>query len=498
MKKGISLVFAVFAFIIVLSAVESVDPKLQKGWQTIRPEDSYNCCKKLASKEFAGRFTGHSGYTAAAKWAASRFKEWGLKPIDKKEGYLQPYPSPYSVIDEAEMMVTLLEEVRIPVAAGAPPKIEMKETKLKPSIPNDFMPLLFSDSGQASGEMVFVGWGISAPDINYDDYAGVDVKGKFVLCFRGTPDGDKKYQYHDEHRTRMKVAQEKGALGLIYIYAEVIAHPNGDLRQGFMPAMISENIADKILKEKNTTSLELKKALQTYKRPISFPLSARIDLKVKARHFADGIGYNIAGYVEGSDPKLKNECIIIGGHFDGVGEHLGILFPGADDNASGSAVVMETAEAFAKNGVEPKRSVMFALFGGEEHGLKGSTYFADHIPQQFNKVDAMFNFDMEGVGDHVSVSFTENLAETRNLLEKADAIVKIISRIGITRSVGVRGSDFASFFLKGVPCASFGSNGPRIAHTYHLPGDSIFRINPEIMNEISKLTYLYGFYLADR
>ena len=466
-------------------AATSLPLHLKKAVQNINPMLPYELARTMASPEFAGRLTGHEGYTKAARWAAARFKEWGLKPVDPKNGYLLPYPSPYTIIDKAAMTLLLPEE------SGQ----DFQKVELKPE--KDFLPLLYSDSGDRTAELVFVGWGISAPELNYDDYAGVEVKGKFVLCFRGTPDPNRReFQYYDEHRTRMKVAKEKGALGLVYIYPEAQANPNGDWLAGFLPGMITEKTADLIFKEIKSTSAELKKALQTYKRPISFPLKAKLSYSVSSRHFPDGIGYNIAGWVEGSDPKLKKELVVIGGHFDHCGEHLGLLFPGADDNASGSAVVMTLARAFASLNPKPKRSVMFVLFGGEELGLQGSTYFVDHLPSGFNKVVAMFNFDMEGEGDGAWCGISAEARELQEAVEKANQEINIIRGTGVIRNVGVRGSDFASFFLKGIPCASLGSNGPHLA--YHGTGDTIFRLNPEIMGKISQVSLLAAYFIADR
>jgi hypothetical protein len=470
---------------------DTLDPRWQTGWRSITPQQPYEFCRHMVSPAYGGRFTGTPGYAAAARWAAGLFKSWGLKPISARDGFLQPYASPYSLIDKGQMTVTLPADPKSGEAKTAETRLEARPLK-------DFFPLLFSDSGQASGEAVFAGWGISAPELGYDDYAGVDVKGRFVLCFRGTPDNDKRFQASDEHRARMLAAQSRGALGLIYIYPEVLANPNGDFLKGFMPAMISEEFADKLLKEKNTTSVELKKALTTYKRPLSFALRCRIDLQVAARYFPDATGYNIAGYIEGSDPHLRGECIVLGGHFDHNGEHMGILFPGADDNASGSAVVMEVAAALARNGRAPKRSVMFVLFGGEEQGLKGSTYFTSHLPAMCKKVAVMLNFDMEGVGDHTFVAYSAELEAAKSLLDQADAPLKSVTGARLMRSVGVRGSDFAPFFAMGVPCASFFSTGPRNEHTYHLPADSLYRLNPDIMADISRLAYTYAWLLADR
>jgi len=487
--KLVSCVLTASLLTLIPPAQATLDPaSLKRGHDSIRPEEAYVLCRTLASPEFAGRLTGHQGYTAAARWAAGKFKEWGLKPVGAKEGYLQPFPSPYTLIDRAEMTLLLPEKT-----ADGQAKID--EVKLEAG--KDFLPLLFSDSGRAEAGLAFAGWGICAPELGYDDYAGLEVKGRFVLCFRGTPDpSDKRFQDHDEHRTRMRTARDKGAVGLVYLYPEVSANPNGDWLEGFTPLEISEQIGDLIFKDKNLTSAELKKDLAAYKRPLSFALEARLRCGVESRHFPDGIGYNVVGWVEGSDPKLKRECLIFGGHLDHCGRHLDILFPGADDNASGSATVMEIAQAFATLDRKPRRSAVFVLFGGEEMGLLGSKYFAEHLPPQFTSVAAMFNFDMTGEGDGAWAGVSAEPVLLKLALEEADRRVKILRGLRLIRQVGVRSSDFAPFFLKGIPCASLGSNGPHLA--YHQAGDTIYRLNPDIMADIARVAFLAGCDLADR
>jgi hypothetical protein len=460
---------------------DQTDDAIAQGLSTIKPEEAYALCKTMALPKFAGRFTGHEGYTAAAKWAAGLFKKWGLKPISPETSYLQPYPSPYVIINASEMTL---------FPARGP-----KQIKLTPV--RDFLPLFFSGSGDLTTELVFCGWGIHAPDLGYDDYAGVDVKGKYVLCFRGVPDAaGARFQKHDHHRYRMQTAMEMGAAGLIYIYDEVGANPNGDYTPGFMPGEISIQTADKVLKEKGITAADLRNDLRTYLRPISFPMKSRLHFKVDATPYPDGVGYNVAGYVEGSDKALRKEVIVIGGHFDHCGMHMGLLYPGADDNASGSATVMEMAEAFAKTKKKPKRSVVFVLFGGEEMGLQGSTYFSEHLPGMFDSMAGMFNFDMTGEGDGAWAGYSADPPELKTVLNKAAEKIKILRGARAMRGVGVRGSDFAPFYQIGVPVISIGSTGPHLA--YHQPGDTIYRINPEIMADIAKLAFIAAYLWADR
>ncbi|MGZ5468416.1 MAG: M28 family peptidase [Candidatus Aminicenantales bacterium] len=483
----------IFALVLLLAAssiAQPPDKNLRDGLASISPAETYDIVKTLARPEYAGRLTGHPGYTAAAQWAAKKLAAWGLKPISGKDGYLQPYASPYTIIDQAKMTILLPDSPADPAKAPA-----YKEMKLVPE--KDFLPLLYSDSGDRTAETVFAGWGISAPEIGYDDYAGLEVKGKFVLCYRGTPDeNDKRYQSYDEHRTRMKTARDKGALGIVYVYDEIASNPNGDFLEGFTPAMIGPKVMDAILKDVNSTSADLKKSLTTWKRPVSFPLRAKIHLAVASRHFPQAVGYNVVGYIEGSDPKLRREGVIIGGHFDHTGAHMGLLFPGADDNASGSATVMEAGKAMAALAHKPKRSIIIALFGGEELGLQGSTWFSEHVPGPFDKVAGMFNFDMTGEGDGLWGGVPAEPAEFKGALEEADKSVKVLRGLGVIRGVGVRGSDFAPFFLQGIPAASLGSNGPHLA--YHQTGDTIYRINPDIMADAAKVAFLAAYIWADR
>lgn len=477
LRSGLVLFLILPLFLIGGNKDENLEPALD----SIRPIDVYNYCKTISSEKFAGRLTGHEGYTAAARWAADKFREWDLLPVSSKDGYLQPYPSPYTIIKSAAMTFILTgNEGQVKLSAG-----------------KDFLPLLYSDSGNTRAGLVFAGWGISAPELGYDDYAGIDAKEKFVLCFRGTPDrSNSAYAKHDHHRHRMKTVRNKGALGLFYIYSEPVANPNGEWLEGFTPAIISEDAADKLLKEKSLNSKSLKKELRTTKKPRSFSLNSEVKYIVDSEHFPGAVGYNVAGYIEGSDPELNKQCLVIGGHFDHCGLHMGYHFPGANDNASGSAAVMEIAEAFSKLGKKPKRSVIFVLFGGEEMGLMGSYYFADHLPAQFEAMDAMFNFDMVGEGDGAVVGVQPDPPEFEQTLREADRQVGTLKRTFFIRQVGVRSSDYAPFFLKGARCMSFFSNGPHLH--YHKTGDTIYRINPDIMADISKLAFLTGFAWADR
>lgn len=458
---------------------------LNDGLRAIEPSSVYGICDEIASSRFHGRLTGDEGYTAMSNWAAGLLASWKIKPATTGEQYLQEFKTQHTIIDQASMTLLLPGET-----GGNQP-----EKRLEPF--TDFLPLFYSDSGEKTGQVVFAGWGISAPELGYDDYAGIDPQNKFVLCFRGTPDpADSRFTEYDEHRTRMATALKKGAVGLLYIYDEPLANPNGDWLAGFMPAILSTRVADLMLKTRGLESKKLQEDLLKYKKPLSFPLDATVILKVVSRHFPNSTGYNVCGLLEGADPELRKQIIVVGAHADHCGEHMGALFPGANDNASGTAVVMEMARAFAGLKSRPRRSLVFVLFGGEETGLQGSRYFADHLNDLPGTVVGMLNFDMAGAGDSANCGYSATPDYIQKIVEGAGQKVGILRASRPIRRVGVRSSDFAPFFVKGIPCLSFSSNGPHLA--YHQRGDTIFRVNPHMLAGMTRLGFAAAYLMADR
>lgn len=283
----------------------------------------------------------------------------------------------------------------------------------------------------------------------------------------------------------MKTAHTRGALGIVYIYPQAISNPNGDWIEGFTPVVISEKIADKILANRGVPSETLRKDLEKYRRPISFATGTRMRIAVKSRHVPVGTGYNVAGWLEGADPSLRGEYVVVGAHADHCGTHAGIRFPGANDNASGTAAVMEIARLFTHDPNRPARSVAFVLFGGEEAGLKGSEYFVSRLSDYPGKAAAMINFDMVGAGDGMNCGYSGAVPALETIVREADAQVGTLRSVRAIRGLGVRGSDYAPFFARGIPCVSFASNGPHLE--YHMAGDTIYRINPDILADAARL-----------
>ena len=361
----------------------------------------------------------------------------------------------------------------------------------------DFLPYFFSGSASREAEVVFAGWGISAPEAGYDDYAGLDVKGKFVVCFQGSPDpANTALIPYNRHLVRQKVAREKGAAGLFYVQTSLVGSPNGEWKEDFLPGVISMDVADALLAEKGVSAAKTLEAMKVFGRSLAFPLKARIRYSVRSRHFGDAIGYNVVGFIPGSDPRLRGDFLVIGGHLDHLGRQLGEIYPGANDNASGSAVVMGLAKAFSRLPRGPKRSVVLILFGGEEMSLAGSRYFVDYPPDGLKAFDAMFNFDMNGVGDGLTCYNSPGADNLIAALRRADEPGHLLRELDEAHVTSPSGSDYAAFGLKGIPFLSFFSNN--FEGKYHAPEDTAYQVNPDIMADIAGVAYRTALSWADR
>ena len=485
MRRRAASKLAIIPILLVFSSIQF--PAAPPNDPAIDPGEIYTWCKYLSQPRFEGRLTGHGGFTEAARWAGQKFKEWGLRPIDPAAGFLQTYPVSYTLVDQAEMVLLLPDKT----SASAAPKFVEKSLRLR----QDFLPYFFSGSGDREAGVVFAGWGISAPEIGYDDYAGLDVQGKFVVCIQGSPDpSNPAFIPFNKHLVRQKTAREKGAAGLFYAQTALVGSTNGEWKSDFLPGVISMAVADLLLAEKGQTAAKTLEAMKSFGRPLSFPLKARIRYAVRSRHFDPAAGYNVAGYVPGSDPAKRGEFLIIGGHLDHLGRHLGETYHGANDNASGSAVVMGLAKAFSRLPKPPRRSVLFILFGGEEMNLAGSRFFVEHPPASLKAFDAMLNFDMNGVGAGLTCYHSTNGAELVATLKIADETSRLLGELD--EATTPSGSDYAAFLLKGIPFLSFFSNN--FEGKYHIPEDTYYQVNPDIMADIARVAHRTAARWADR
>ena len=310
-----------------------------------------------------------------------------------------------------------------------------------------------------SAPVVFAGFGITAPELKYDDYQGIDAHGKIVLIFDHEPqETDAKSIFNGTGNTRyattrVKVlnAQAHGALGVLIVAEPNRKHPSNQERVAriggtttraiplplqavadgdlIIPAaVISDAAAKTLLANAGTTPSILQAAIDRDLKPQSRELpGTAVMLHFRNVSTRAGITYNVAGLLEGSDPQLMSETILISAHHDHDGMSLDQIWHGADDNGSGTVGVVELAHAFAANPTKPKRSILFVVFAAEERGLLGSFYMAAHPLRPLDTTRAMINFDMIGRDETAS-------EQTNGLIDIPSDTTNRLNLIGATYS----------------------------------------------------------------
>ena len=375
--------------------------------------------------------------------------------------------------------------------------------------------LSYGSDSQLESDVVFVGYGfnINGDSIKWNDYAGIDVKGKWVMILRGDPEPDNNkspYISFSADRDKALLAKDMGAAGVLMVSGPVF-DPQDTFEalnlEGYsvdIPVLrIKKEVADVILSKSSYTVAALEKTLNETKKPFSFATKVTVNGKGEiVRELANT--RNVMMLLPGDDPKMKSEYIILGAHFD----HLGMGGPGsgsraldtigihhgADDNASGVAMMLELAKKFAKTKGSHKRSIIFLSFSGEEEGLLGSKHFVDNPCIDLSKVDAMINMDMVG-----------RLNETNNMeiggVGTATGLKELVyansdtSVIKLTLSPeGYGPSDHSSFYGKNIPVLFYFTGGHM---DYHTPTDTWEKINYKGMVEISALIFKVAEALAN-
>ncbi len=448
----------------------------------ISSHDILNYAQELSSPKYKGRLSGSPEYLGAAGYVTRLLREWGLKPGVNDTSYYQWFPNAYTDV---------LHPGKVIIHRGGK---NGKTPRRKLKFPDDYYPGSNSASGNVTGEVVYAGFGISAPELGYNDYTGMDVKGKIVLVESGMPYGRDdsvmaRWQTYGNHRYKFTRAKELGASGLLYV--GLTANPNTSWLDGFVYAHISEAVANDILSEKGIPYAGLKTAIAKKMEPGSFSLQRKVTLKASTNHYPHANSCNVVGIIEGSDPALKEEAVIVGAHLDGVG-HSGMLFPGALDNASGCADILGAARALASLEVKPRRSVIFIFFGGEECGLYGSTFYTRNPLWPKEKVRLMLNLDM--VGNGTGFFLQGGLSNPELLLHFTRGNDSLIHRpMKVTRhnvSFGRLRTDGAVFGNAGYPMMNLWTTGTVKTVYYHQPLDNADGLTPEIMEDAAKLIYL--------
>lgn len=415
-------------------------------------------------------------------------------------------------------------------------------TITKNSIPHsfalrdDFTPFEQTPDTTLEAAVVFAGYGISAPEFQYNDYENLDVKGKIVLCFRNEPMvGDTLRKFSEEGsmnysslETKMLTAMKYGATGMLIVnepaqfktlrargfpwpaLSKIIPREAQspalcDLLQKRIPLIHVGTEVIKTLFGSVDSLRNLQKRIDTALKPFSFPVQASVKIQSDILTFPVPTR-NVIAYIEGADSLLKNEILVIGAHYDHIGagkarkagkdgkDGSDSIYNGADDNASGTTGLIAVANAFAKMSQKPARSVVFVAFSAEEKGLLGSSWFVNHPPFPDKKIIAMLNMDMIGRNG-------DNLLWLIGTRESPD-ITKIVTRqnkiTGFTllkeRGGLIGGSDHYSFYKKDIPFMFFFTG---FHDDYHQTGDQSEKINVPKLTNVARLVFLTAWQIAN-
>lgn len=452
--------------------------EILKTFHSISSHEILEFAKELSAEKYKGRLSGSPEYLQAAEWCAAKFEECGVQPANNGS-YFQYFPNEYSKVFSEGSVLYFPEPGE----------------KIKLHFPEDYYPGSNSASGTVSGNLVYAGHGITAPDLGYDDYENVDVKGKIVLLESGIPYSKNdstlsKWTPYAYHRYKFRNAVKHGAAGLLYIGK--IANPNTVNLDGFVYAHISEDIAERIFSDTGKDYKAVRKELAEQKIPsFAFPEKQTAVITAETQYFPNAKSCNVVGLIEGSDPDLRNEVIIVGGHLDGQG-YLGKVLPSALDNASGVADILGAAKAFATSKVKPKRSILFILLGGEECGLYGSKFYVENPLFPTDKTVMMINLDMVGNGAGFFVSNGKSYPELFSHFESANDnfLHREMAASEQRKYYGRPRSDASLFENAGIPTFSLWTRNSVHPVYYHDPRDTPEVLTPEIMEDAAKLLYL--------
>jgi hypothetical protein len=471
----------VIAIIISLAACNGTGKRNPE----ITTEDLSRHISYLASEELAGRMTGSEGDSLAAEYIRKQFRSYGLIPAEG-DGFQR-----FSVTSD--------------LIATDKNSLVVEGTSL--ALNRDFMPLSISENGSAEAEVVFAGYGftIESDTLNWNDYNGLDVKDKWVMVLRADPEVDNNasgFASVSSDRYKAMTARDMGAAGIIFVSGEKYdpadefeSLKKGDLTAGIPAVRVKRSVASQIIANHSVTVEEIEKRLNETRRPAGFSTGVTVSA-VSDIERRNSSTRNVVMLLPGTDDNLKNEYVIIGAHYD----HLGMggegsssratdtiaTHYGADDNASGVAMMLELAEKFAAIPEGSRRSILFLAFSAEEMGLIGAKYFAENSYIEHNQVNAMINLDMVGRLKETSVlqvGGAGTATEMRQILESLNDTTSL--RLALSDE-GYGPSDHSAFYGKNIPVV-FASTGAHL--DYHTPFDTEERINYEGMIKVSDYIY---------
>ena len=489
-------VASLFAILLVLArlgtAATPLDPAVKPGRDAITPDGMLAHIKALASDEFEGRAPGSHGEELSVQYIAKEFLKAGLAPGNPAGGYTQEVPLA-GITTTPQLSFTVKDQT----------------TSLK--YPDDYVASsarLQKEIKVENSDILFVGYGVVAPEYGWDDYKDVDVRGKTLLMLINDPPipdskdpsrlDEKMFKgramtYYGRWTYKYEIAAQKGAAAAVIIHeTEPAAYPYSVVRTSWskenfeldaadknmsavsVRSWITLDVAKKLLRDAGQNFDELKKAAVSKQfRPVLLPAKASFDLKQAVRSLKS---HNVIGKLPGSDPKLKDEYVLYTAHWDHLGRHQEMkgdqIFNGAVDNASGDAAVLQLAEAFSKLNPAPKRSILFMCTTAEEAGLLGAKYYAEHPLYPLARTLADINIDSMNVwGKARDVEDTSfGLTTLDDLLAEA---AKQQGRVAIPNSRPEKGSfyraDNFEFSKVGLPSLYIGKGEHLVSRATDAP-----------------------------
>jgi len=475
MKRTLLGLSLVLGALLNLGAQTATTPEAQRVLEHIR---------YLASPELAGRAPGTDGNKLAADYIEKQFRAVGLAPANAGQ-FQQPFTLTTGVklgAQNSVMFDVLVERPGVPLDQTRPTKIGWK-------MGADYQPYGFSESRTVKGAMVFCGYGLSAPDKKYDDYSGVDVKDKIVIVLRGVPkwaDKEEGFKALASLRSKATTARDKGAVAIVFVNekgdsADVLS-PFGLDRMGKNSGIVALQVrrtpCARIFPPKDMPMFQAEMAIEKDRTPHSYALTNTTGTLTTSLEYTESTTHNVLGMVRGTEKP--DEYVVVGAHFDhlGMGDENSlhtsrepIIHPGADDNASGTAGVMELARRFAA--APGKRTIVFMCFSGEEKGLLGSKYFTNNAPIPLANIVTMVNMDMIGrlKDNKLNVQGVGTSPSWPALLERAKGDLPFVMT---TTADGFGPSDHSSFTAKNIPVLFFFTN---LHSDYHRPTDTYDKVN---------------------
>ncbi|HPN38973.1 MAG TPA: M20/M25/M40 family metallo-hydrolase [Melioribacteraceae bacterium] len=444
-----------------------------------------NTVSYFASPKLEGRMAASKGYFLAAEFSANKFKKYGLKPINN-DSYYQYFNVEYNEIKEPILFKVIDSE---------------KEYKLG----RDFIFRGFSGGGNVTGEVVFCGYGISQPEIGYDDYQNIDVKNKIVMVFKYHPrwSNEKGKFVNSNPREKAAIAFNHGAKAILFVSFPNDKEPqkpigsvisgSGEQNINFPELHIDLSVAGDLFNGLGISLNEIQTKIDSTKSPYSINLNKKVNILVKTEYSKEKETVNIIGYIPGINDKLKDEYVILGAHLDHVGKQGDTLyFPGANDNASGSAALLEIAKAFSLSDIKPKRTIVFILFSSEESGLHGAEFYVNNPIFPLEKTVAMLNMDCIAYGDSIQLG---NGKSSPVLWTLAKNIDKQNDNFTVNHTWSGGGADATPFHKKGIPTLYFVTTNS-YDHLHYMT-DKPETLNRNLFHKITKLVYLTMFNLSE-